>query len=77
MGGGKGIVHVNIAEFGQGVDEGRIVLGLGGVKSCIFEQEDVALLHRLDRALGDLAGAVGSKGDITSELSFNLDRDGF
>jgi hypothetical protein len=47
------------------------------VKSCIFEQEDVALLHRLDRALGDLAGAVGSKGDITSELSFNLDRDGF
>ncbi len=76
MGGGKSVVDVNIAEFGQGVHEGRIVLRLGGMEPCIFEHEDVAVVHRIDRALRDLAGAVGRKGDIASELAFNLHRDG-
>ena len=43
MRGGKGIIDVNIAELGQGLDEGRIVLGLGGVKARIFEHENIAL----------------------------------
>ena len=77
VGGGKSVVDVNIAEFGQGIDERRIVLRLGGMEPCIFEHKDLAVVHRNDRALRDLAGAIGRKGDIASELAFNLHRDRF
>ena len=74
---GKSVVDVNIAEFGQGAYERRIVLRLGGMEPGIFEHEDAAVLHCRDRAFRDLAGAVGRKSHIAPELAFNLHRDGF
>ena len=75
MGGGKGIVDVNVAEFGQGIDEARIVLGLGGMEPGIFQQKNVPVPHRLDGVLREFAGAVGSKADVASKLALKLHRD--
>jgi len=61
MRGGKGIVDENVAEFGQGLDEGRIVLRLCGMKSRIFKHEDIALAHCRDRALCNLPHAIEAK----------------
>jgi hypothetical protein len=58
----------------QGIDEARIILGLGGMEPGIFQQKDVAVPHRLDRALRGFS-AVGSKADVASKLAFKLHRD--
>ena len=71
MGGGKGVVDIEIAEPGEFVDESRIVLFLALVKAGVLQQQDVAVLHRgmLIAALGgDLADAIGREGDGLLEM---------
>ena len=54
MGGGKGVVDIDVAELGELVDIGRIVLLLALVEAGVLEQEHVAVLHFGDRVVGDL-----------------------
>ena len=56
--GREGVVDPDVAELGECGDEGRVVLLLAGVEARVLEAEDVAGLHRGDRAFGLLADAV-------------------
>ena len=63
VGGGEGVVDVDVAELGQRGDERGIVLLLARVEAGVFEQQDVAGLHRGDRGFGRGADAVLGEGD--------------
>ena len=63
MSGGKGVVDIDVAELGELVDMGRIVLLLALVEPSVLEQKHVAILHFGDRVVGRLADAVGREGD--------------
>ncbi len=63
MGGGEGVIDVDVAELGELVDMGRIVLLLALMEAGVLEQKHVAVLHLGDRVVGCLADAVGRKGD--------------
>ena len=63
VGGGKGVVDIEIAELGEFGDKGRIVLLLALVKAGVLEEQHVAVLHPGDRVSGGLADAVGGEGD--------------
>ena len=54
----EGVVDENVAELGQRGDESRIVLLLAGIEARVLQADDVAGLHRGDRAFGGLADAV-------------------
>src|SRR5437763_16451075 len=56
--GGESIVDIDVAEFGESVDESGIVLLLAFVEACIFKKEDVAVGHLGDRGFRQLANAV-------------------
>ena len=56
--GREGVVDPDVAELGERGDEGGIVLLLAGMKARVLQADDVARLHRGDRALGRLADAV-------------------
>ncbi len=51
----ESVIDPKIAELCQLIDESRIVLFLFLVEACIFKTQDVAILHRGDRILGDSA----------------------
>ncbi len=63
VGGGEGVVDIDVAELGEFVDMGRIVLLLALVKAGVLEEKHVAVLHFGDRIVGRLADAVGREGD--------------
>ena len=63
MGGGERVVHIDVAELGERVDMGGIVLLLALMEARVLEQKHVAVLHFRDRVLGRLADAVGREGD--------------
>ena len=54
----EGVVDENVAELGERGDESRIVLFLAGMEARVLQADDVAVLHRRDRAFGGLADAV-------------------
>src|SRR5664279_3295097 len=59
----EGVVDENVAELGDRGDESRIVLLLAGIKACVLQADDVAVLHRRHRALSGLADAVVNEFD--------------
>ena len=63
VGGGKGVVDIDVAELGELRDMGRIVLLLALVEAGVLQEQHVAVLHFGDRVGGRLADAVGGKGD--------------
>ena len=63
MGGGEGVIDIDVAELGELVDMGRIVLLLALMEAGVLEQEHVAVLHFGDRVVGRLADAVGRESD--------------
>ena len=65
MGGGEGVIDVDVAELGELVDMGRIVLLFALMEAGVLQQEHVAVLHFGDRVVGRLADAVGREGDRT------------
>ena len=67
MRGGEGVVDVNIAKRGQSVDDRGVVLLLALVEAGVFEQQDVAVLHRGDGGGGLVADAVFREGDRAAE----------
>src|SRR6185437_6862034 len=63
VGGGEGVVDIEIAQLGELGDMGRIVLLLALVKAGVLQQQNVAVLHPGDRVGGGLADAVVREGD--------------
>ena len=63
MGGGEGVIDVDVAKLGELGDMGRIVLLLALVEPGVLEQEHIAVLHFGDRIGSRLADAVGAEGD--------------
>src|ERR1700743_308014 len=63
MRGRKCVVDPDVAVLCQGGDEGWIVLLFLLVEAGILQAQDVAILHRRDCLLGDLADAVVGKAD--------------
>ena len=61
--GGEGVIDIDVAELGEFVDMGRVVLLLALMEASVLEQEHVAILHFGDRVVGCLADAVGCEGD--------------
>ena len=68
MRGGEGVVDIDIAELGQCIDEGGIVLLLRFVEAGVLQQHDVAVLHRGDRLRRNLADAIGGEADRAAEV---------
>ncbi len=67
VGGGEGVVDVEVAELGEAFDDRRVVLFLALVEAGVLEQQDVAVLHFGDGGGGDVADAVGRKADRTAD----------
>ena len=63
MGGGEGVVDIEVAELGELFDKGRIVLFLALMEAGVFQQQHVAVVHFGDCVGGRLADAVGAEGD--------------
>ncbi len=54
----ESVIDENVAQFGQRGDEFGVVLFLAGMEAGVFQADDVAGLHRGDRALGRFADAI-------------------
>ena len=63
VGGGEGVVDVDVAQLGELGDELRLVLFFRLVEAGVLEAENVAVLHRRDRLGGRFADAVGGESD--------------
>ena len=77
MGGGEGVIDIDVAELGELVDMGRIVLLLALMEAGVLEQKHVAVLHLGDRVVGRLADAVGREGDRPLDDVGDRGGDGF
>ena len=77
MGGGEGVIDIDVAELGELVDMGRIVLLLALMEAGVLEQKHVAVLHLGDRVVGCLADAVGREGDRPLDDVGDRGGDGF
>jgi hypothetical protein len=77
MRGREGVIDINIAKLRKRGDKVWVVFGLGGVEPRVFEQKNIAVLHRADRTFGYIPGAVGGKADIALKLALEFDRHGF
>ena len=75
--GGEGVVDIDVAELGELVDMGRIVLLLALMEAGVLEQEDIAVLHFGDRVVGCLADAVAGKSDRPLDDVGDRGGDGF
>ena len=65
--GRESVVDIDVAELGQLLDEGRIVLFLSLVEAGVLQQQHIAVLHRGDGFLGRFADAVVREGDMLLE----------
>ena len=63
MGGGEGVVDIEVAELGELFDKRRIVLFLALMEAGVFQQQHVAVVHFGDCRRRRLADAVGAEGD--------------
>ena len=61
MGAGEGVVDVDVAELGERLGEGRVVLFLALVEAQVLQHGDVARLHARNDAFGGRADAVGGE----------------
>src|SRR3546814_4773528 len=71
MGGGKGVVDVEIAQLGHGGGERGVVLFLARMETGVVEDGDIARTHRRDGGLGPLPLAILDEArseEHTSEL---------
>ena len=63
MGGGEGVVHVDIAIGCQSFDKGRIVLFFALVETGVFQKQDIAIVQFRDGIRRRCADAVGREGN--------------
>ena len=63
MRGGKGIVHIDLAQRRQGARKAGVIRLLARMKAQILQQQDAAILQRVHRRLGLGADTVLGKGD--------------
>ena len=67
VGGGEGVVDIDVAERREGRDERRVVRFLARVKAGIFEDDNVAVGKRGNRVDSTRPNAVSGEGDRTTE----------
>ncbi len=72
----KGVVDENIAVLGEFVDKGGVVLLLALMEAGVFEQQNVAVLHRGDRLRRRSADAVAGESHRALEQIFDRRGDG-
>ena len=72
----EGVADEDIAELGQLLGKGWIVLLLAGVEAQVLQHGDVAVLQRACDLGGRFADAVGGEGDRPAEQLRELGRDG-
>ena len=63
MRGAERVVDEDVAEFGDLLHEGGIVLLLAGMEARVLQQQDVSVLQLRDRGFRDIADAILRKGD--------------
>ena len=63
MGGGEGIVDIEIAEGGEGVGECAVIGLFAGMEACVFQKQDAAVLQSGYGVCRRLADAIGCEGD--------------
>ena len=71
----KGVVHVEIAQFGKLLGKCGVVAFFAGVEADVFEQEHVAVAQLRHRAFGHLADAIARKADGKAEAIRKRSRD--
>ncbi len=76
MGGREGIVDIDVAQFGERIDEFGIVLFLALMKPRIFEKQIIAIAHRGNGGFGGGADAVVGEGDLLAQFLFEFHDDG-
>ena len=76
VGGGEGVVDIDVAELRQLRDMGRIVLFLALVEAGVLEQQNLAVLQLGDRLGGDRPDAVGGESDGALDDLGDRGRDG-
>ncbi len=64
MGAAEGVVDVDVAEGGELLRELGIVGFFFGVEAEVFQQQDLAGFKLAGKFFGDVADAVGGKGDV-------------
>ncbi len=69
MGGGKGVVDIDVAEFGHLCDQRRIVLFLALVEAGVFQQQQIAVRHFGDRSGSLVADAILGEADRLANQS--------
>ena len=74
---GKGIIDIDVAEFGKRVDKSGVVLLLAFVKARIFQQQNVASAHFGDRSFCRFADAIRGEANRLAEVLGKHRRDGF
>src|SRR3546814_20469235 len=67
MGGGKGVVDVEIAQLGHGGGERGVVLFVARMETGVVEDGDISRTHRRDGGLGPLPLAILDEADGPSE----------
>ena len=67
MRGAERVVDEDVAEFGDLLREGRIVLFLAGMEARVLEQEDIAVLQLGDGRLRNVAHAIVRERDRASD----------
>ena len=68
MRGRESVIDEKVAVFRNLLDEGGIVLFLALVEAGVFEQRDVAVLHRGDDGRRRVADAIIGEGDLALEM---------
>ena len=76
MGGGEGVVDIDVAERGHRSDERRVVLFLALVEAGVFQQQHVAVGHLGDGGFRRRPDAIRSEGDRLAEMRRERGGDG-
>ena len=63
----EGVVHVEVAQRGQLLGEGRVVFRLARMEAHVLQHHDLAILHRLHRGFNRRADAVVEVADRTAD----------
>ena len=67
VGGGKGVIDIDVRQAGQGAGHLRVVVFLARVEAGVFQDQDFAGFEFGDGFLGDRADAIVGEEDVSAE----------
>ncbi len=65
VGGGEGVIDIDVAEGGQLVGKAIIIVGLARMETQVLQHDDVASRHVGNCLFGSAANAISGKADRT------------